>query len=270
VLPLSKHLLAVEGNVALYSVELGTFALDGGGMFGSVPKVIWEESFPPSPRNTFKMVTRGILFENQISQYRLLVEVGMGPLHNWSKKEQEIYEITPFDHSLLGQIKAIVLTHLHFDHANGLYDQVSETPTFPGAKIFLQEANLKNAQKPHIKERRSYRKEILDALSQYDMKLINGEVRLPIPEIEPFTVRVIPSDGHTIGLQALIIESGKRSFLYPSDLIPTHLHLKPPYSLGYDQHAALAIDEKLALLARVPKDTEIIFVHDLEKVSTVI
>ena len=156
-----------------------------------------------------------------------------------------------------GDVTDVVLTHLHFDHAGGV-TRPDGTLAFPRARHHLQRRNWEWAQHPTERDRGSYRVESFAALSGSDrLELIDGE-----REILP-GLRVLPTDGHTPGLQCVRLEGGGRSLLYPADLIPTAAHLKSSWAMSYDLAPLAVLREKRALLEWAARDgSVVVFEHD--------
>lgn len=241
------------GPWALRSVEAGRMKLDGGAMFGTVPKAIWNREHPADPENRIVLACR-LLFADD-GEHRVLVDTGMGD--KWSEKEREIYGVAP-DYPPLetalrragidpDSVTDLVLTHLHFDHAGGATrrDESGElVAAFPKARHWVQRRNLDNARSPNPRERASYRPENFEPLLATDLRLLEGET-----EILP-GLRVFPSDGHTCGMQLVEFHDGAKSLTYCADLVPTASHVHPAYTMGYDINAGLLIEEKARVLER--------------------
>lgn len=242
------------GRAQVSSVETGTMALDGGAMFGNVPKVLWSREHPADDANRIKLALRCLLIE--VDDRCILVDTGMGD--KWSEKHREMFAISPAEGGLVGalsrlgkgveDITDVILTHLHFDHAGGatvVDDSGSLQPTFPDAIHWVQEQNLKWASDPNIRERVSYAPENFQPLLDgVELRLLGGEV-----EIVKGAVRVALSHGHTRGLQMVWVgDPGEGGIVYAADLIPTASHVRPTYTMGYDIEPLTLIDEKTRVL----------------------
>lgn len=238
-------------------ISHGKFRLDGGSMFGSVPKTLWSRQILPDEQNCIPLEQRSLLIEQ--NDKIILIDVGMGD--KWSEKNKTIYGINNSDHSdLPSKVTDIILTHLHFDHAGGIsrYDSNQKIiPSYPAARVHIQKDNLINARSPHRKEKASYLPENVNALDLYDLNQVTGDVTL-FPGVIVHEVH-----GHTQGQQWIEIIDGKEKYFFATDLIPTSHHLHPAYNMGYDMCAKTVFKEKEAFLKRaVNEDATIVFQHD--------
>lgn len=234
----------------------GFLRLDGGSMFGTVPKAIWSRVMAADEDNRIALATRSLFIE--AGDRAVLVDAGSGGF--WPAKFRSIYAIEHIPPREAGldpeRITDIVITHLHFDHAGGI-----RTPeggqAYPNARIHVQSANLETARNPNPRERASYPPEILDALGRADVHVPDGS-----EEIIP-GVRVHRSDGHTRGLQWVEVRDGDAAVAFPSDMIPYSHHLALPYTMGYDINAGRLLEEKADFLARAAaSDWLVVFQHD--------
>ena len=241
------------GSYVLAILEAERFRLDGGAMFGVVPKTLWSRSHPADERNRIRMVTRCLLARGE--GRTVLVDTGMGG--DWSDKEREIYAIENGSRSILtaleargvtaGDVTDVVLTHLHFDHAGGAVSRGDRglTATFPNARYHVQEAQLRWALNPTEKDRRSFRPDnFLPLRDEGRLELVAGEA-----EILP-GIHVQPTEGHTMGHQVVRIGEGRDSVVYCGDLIPTAAHVPTPWVMSYDLRPMTTMEEKRTLLAR--------------------
>lgn len=252
------------GRYRVRPIVFGSFRLDGGSMFGSVPKTLWNRNIAADDANCIPLVCRSLLLEDETR--KILVDLGTGD--KWSDKLRAIYEIktTPFEG--LGfkpeQITDLVITHLHFDHAGGIthYNRSGELQlSYPNARIHLQSANWERANNPTPKDRASYLPENIAPLSNGDLRLYEGDVEV-LPDILVHRV-----DGHTPGQQWIEVgdvskEASPRLF-FPTDLIPTAHHIPLPFHMGYDVCADTLLREKLYFLERAATlSATVCFQHD--------
>ncbi len=255
------------GPYKLSSIETGYIWLDGGAMFGTVPRVLWEKSNPPDDKNRIKLAMRALLIEGEGK--KILVDCGVGD--KGGEKFRQLYNVDLKTVNLEASLKEknltradltdVILTHLHFDHAGGatsLTKDDSYKATFPNATYYLQKRNLIIAQKPNVREKASYLKENYEALlSENRLHLIDGP-QILFPGIELWV-----SNGHTEAQQHVKISDGKQMLFYGGDLIPTATHIALPWIMGYDLHPLKMLEEKEAILGPALKDQWIIFYeHD--------
>lgn len=223
-------------------------------MHGVVPRPLWERVHTPDGRNRISLVARCLIADNPQSGYRLLIELGAG--QRWSEKERAIYAIAegPDPPQLLqshgidpGSITHVLLTHLHWDHAGGLFIQTDSEPilSFPHAEHIVSEQSLARARRPSEKDAGSFRTEDIERW----LRTAHIRVFQPGQEILPgITGRI--SNAHTEGLLIPIL-TGRIDgppLAFPADLIPTRSHLKAHWGMAYDNHPLDIAPEKTALI----------------------
>lgn len=250
------------GNYSLSVLETESFRLDGGAMFGSVPKTLWSKKIAADSENRIGLVSRSLILRDQSRV--IVVDVGLG--RKWTEKETQIYAIQtklsqPLEKTIAG-VTDVILTHLHFDHASGIsyLDQHgTNVLSFPQARVFLAERNLTHAKNPNIRERASYLHHTLEPLQNSNLCFSNdGQEILP-------AISVFYSEGHTHGLQWVLIGEGKGAVAYPADMIPTAHHIPIAYVMGYDLCAETTMKEKAEFLKRAWKEEwVVVFEHDAE------
>jgi glyoxylase-like metal-dependent hydrolase (beta-lactamase superfamily II) len=241
------------GPYEVHALETGYFWLDGGAMFGSVPKNLWSRTNPPDERNRIRLAMRCMLLVGE--GRRILVDDGIGA--KLAPKLADIYRVesgVPTLEDALGalglsaeDVTDVVLTHLHFDHAGGSTRRAGErlVPTLPRARYFVQRRNWENAHAPNPRERASYLGENFDPLMEAGALTLWDGPQRPFPGVEVFTF-----DGHTRGQQGVRVGEGADAVYYVADLIPTASHVRVPFVMGYDVAALESMDEKRALLNR--------------------
>ena len=259
------------GTYELTGIETGTFALDGGAMFGVVPKPLWEKFHPADPRNRIRMGARALLVRGE--GRTILVDTGNGD--KYDPKFKEIYALDESGASLLtslrqhgvapGDVTDVVLTHLHFDHAGGATQRTPSgvEPTFPRARYHVQRAHLDAALQPTERDRASFlADDFQPLLKQEQLILVDGEKEL-FPGF-----RVVTMFGHTTALQCPLISDGTTTLLYCADLVPLHSHCQLPWIMGYDLRPLVTLEEKRAILQRAADERWVMFFeHDPEVVA---
>ncbi len=256
------------GKYSVHIIESGYFGLDGGAMFGIVPKPLWERTNPADKENRIKLATRNLLL---ISDSRkILIDTGMGK--KWSDKNKEIYAIDMHSFSMEksltklnlkpDDITDVILTHLHFDHTGGstIRENGRLEPAFPNAVYYVQKQNYQWATNPSERDAASYIKENFVPLSDAGVLMqIEGEKKLD-DEIDFIIV-----NGHTFGQQLLKISDPSNTILYCCDLFPTTSHIPLPYVMGYDLQPLVTIEEKKKILkSALDEDWKLFFEHDPE------
>ena len=255
------------GPYSIDVIESGRFALDGGAMFGVIPKNLWTKAYHPGDeQNRIPMAARLLVirWEGHVA----LVDTGNGT--KLSEKQQAIYGLDysrwTLESSLatLGlstdDITDVFLTHLHFDHVGGatvLRDGIA-VPTFGNARYVVQRRHYEWALQPSEKDRASFMNDNYLPLAAADqLVFVDGNVELfPGIHTECF-------HGHTPFLQMLRITDGSSTLVFPADLIPTHAHVPIAYGMGYDNFPLTTIDEKKSMLPRaVEEEWIVVFEHD--------
>ncbi|MDX9730883.1 MAG: MBL fold metallo-hydrolase [Bdellovibrionales bacterium] len=263
------------GEYRVHAAPTGLFGLDGGAMFGTVPKVLWAKSNPADDSNRIAMEARTLLLVS--SNRVVLIDTGIGGdfVEKYGEKLgpkfAEMYAIdrgqTSLEASLakLGlntsDITDVVLTHLHFDHAGGAtkWNGTALVPTFEKATYYIQKRNLEIARNPNRRERASYYAANFEPLERAGvLRILEGPVSNLLPSIS-----VGVSDGHTEGQQYVRISDGKTTLYYCGDVIPTSSHVRLPWVMGYDLRPLDLIEEKAKLLDQAVKENAYLFFeHD--------
>jgi glyoxylase-like metal-dependent hydrolase (beta-lactamase superfamily II) len=247
------------------TVDAGYVWLDGGSMFGSVPKPLWNRTNPADERNRIRLAMRCWLLRGH--GRTVLVDDGLGD--KFTDKLRDIYRVEDeprLEHSLAalgvkpGDVTDVVLTHLHFDHAGGSTRRGAKglEPTFANARWYVQRRNWENAHAPNPRERASYMPENYDALEQAGVLTQWDGPMQPWPGFETITV-----NGHTRGQQLVRVAGGGEAAYFVSDLIPTAAHVRIPFVMGYDVAAIETMEEKRSLLAHASRERAwIVLEHD--------
>ena len=265
-----RTLTAVDGNRQ---------RLDGGAMFGNVPKALWERWIAPDAANRIALACRAMLIEETYPNgrvRRILCEAGIGAF--FDPKMRARYGIDEPEHVLLAnlaalevtpeQIDVIVLSHLHFDHAGGLLTAWSADTApalaFPRASYVVGKAAWERASQPHARDRASFipaLQRIVEATGR--LEVVDDAVEGGVSDTLGTGYRLHRSDGHTPGLVLLEVPSADGAVVFAADLIPGRPWIHLPVTMGYDRAPELLIDEKLALLEDlVGRNGRLFFTHD--------
>jgi len=255
------------GKYKLKTIQSGNFRLDGGAMFGIIPKPLWEKTNPPDELNRVTLSTRNLLLISD--DKKILIDTGMGK--KWDDKSKNIYSIDPklnlelaLEHNGIKseEITDVLLTHLHFDHTGGStkYENGKLIPAFPNAKYFVQKKNFEWAMNPTDRDKGSYIKENFEPLVKEGvLNLIDGEINFD----ENISFRII--NGHTFAQQMIKISDSSNTLLYVSDLLPFVSQIKIPYVMGYDLQPLVTIEEKKKYLKLAADENwKLYFGHDPE------
>ena len=254
------------GKYDLYSVETSEFGLDGGAMFGIIPKPVWEKKVSADELNRVNMVTRSLLLVSD--EKKILIDTGNGT--KWEEKYKLIYDINTDQYNIeksLGkygfsseQITDVICTHMHFDHIGGNTKIKSGevVPTFPNAKYWISQENWKLANHPSQKDAGSFIEHDWKVLAENQMiEIIDGR--------EPFIegIETFVTHGHTPGLLHPIVSDGSNKLFYGADIFPMAAHIPIPWVMAYDVQPVVTMEEKQKLLQKMGcEDWILFFEHD--------
>lgn len=253
------------GEWEIKSVMAGRFGLDGGAMFGVVPKTLWEKRLPPDEYNRIPMVMRCLVARGH--DRTILVDVGSGS--GYDDKTRQIYafdEMEPLAPALEragvspSEVTDVLLTHLHFDHGAGIVDADGDgwKLVLPQARHHVQRSQWTHAFAPNPRDRASYYADRLRVMEDAEVLQLHDGPWTLVPGVE-----LLVFDGHTPGQQLPRFGGGRDSVFFCGDLIPTQHHIPTPYIMSYDLDPVLAMDEKVRILERAEKEDWILFFeHD--------
>jgi len=244
----------------------GYFRLDGGAMFGVVPRVLWEKTNPPDAQNRIELAL-GVLLVKAPGK-NILIDTGIG--NKGDGHFCKIYAVDrrpSIEESLEGvglvprDIDIVINTHFHFDHAGGDTTRQPNgeiVPTFPNALYCVQRKEWEAAMAPNERTRGSYLLENYEVLSKLGrLELLDGDT-----EIVP-GIRIMLTPGHTEHHQSVLIQSEGKTLCFLGDLVPTSSHVQLPYIMGYDLLPLQTLETKRALLNRAcEEDWLLVFQHD--------
>jgi len=258
----------------IYPIKHQDFKLDGGAMFGVVPKVIWQRTNPADENNLIQMTTRSLLIEdgNQLT----LIDTGMG-----DKQSEKFFgyykptKLTMFDDQLkeLGfhrnDITDVFMTHLHFDHCGGSIKQNKNgiyEPAFKNAKFWSNDKHWDWAIHPNPREKASFLKEnILPIEESGQLNFIETPKSGIITHSDDLKFDIIFVDGHTEKQMLPMVEYQGKKLVFMADFLPTVGHIPLPYVMGYDTRPLLTIDERAKIFAQAADENwYLVLEHDAE------
>jgi glyoxylase-like metal-dependent hydrolase (beta-lactamase superfamily II) len=251
----------------IYPIQTGNFKLDGGAMFGVVPKTIWQKTNPADSNNMIDMGMRSLLIED--GQRLILIDTGMGNKQS-DKFFGYYYQFGNFslDTSLAtygfhrDDITDVFLTHLHFDHCGGSIqwnkDKTSYEPAFKNANFWSNQKHWNWAVYPNPREKASFLKENILPIQE------SGQLRFITENpLQQVGFDVLKMDGHTEKQMLPKISYQGKTIVFMADLLPTIGHIPVPYVMGYDTRPLLTIREKEAFLAEAADNQYFLFLeHD--------
>jgi len=252
----------------LFSIETGNLKLDGGAMFGVVPKVLWQKQYPADENNLCNWAMRCLLIKDE--DRLILIDNGIGEKQDHSflkhyylngddslEKSLAKHGFTPAD------VTDMILTHLHFDHCGGSIkyndDQTAYELSFPNATYWVSKAQYKWATNPNHRESASYLKENIYPIKESGkLKLIDEEGEI-LPNI---SIRLY--NGHTEGQMIPLINYHGRTIAFMADLLPAVPHIPMPWIMAYDTKPLVTLDDKQRFYKEaIPGNYVLFFEHDL-------
>jgi len=253
------------GDLELISLCDGSFRLDGGAMFGVVPKPLWERRAPADERNRIRLAMRPLLVRGDQT---MIIDAGVG--EKMDAKSVEIYAIdrTPTVSQGLAaaglreeDVDLVLASHLHFDHAGGFTRRGASgtiVPVFPRARYVARTAEYEDATHPNERNRASYLAENYVPLREAGLLDLVAEDALIMPG-----VRVVRTGGHTMHHQIVFIESGGRTAVFTADIIPTTAHIDNAWVMGYDLYPMDTLAFKRAFIREaIDREYLVFFEHD--------
>ncbi len=252
------------GNIQFEILRAGTFRLDGGAMFGIVPKEFWEKQTKSDSKNRIPLSLNVLYIKS--GDKNIIVDTGIGT--KFDQKGMEMYEISP-EWALPKELKRIGLnledidyvipSHLHLDHMGGatLREMGKAVPSFPKATYIIQEKEWQSANDTNPRSRGSYIKDDFLPIEN-KMKLVNGDYEVCKG------VNVKLTNAHTPGHQCVVLESGGQNAIFMGDLMPTCAHIRPAWCMGYDCFPLDVAKRKEEIIEKSIKEKWIcIFDHEI-------
>ena len=252
------------GEMQLTWLKGGITALDGGAMFGVVPKALWSKKYPVNDQNQIELVCEAILIQYRGKNYLIDAGVGSGKLTEKQLRNYGVFEQSTIETSLtsLGlaatDIDVVLMTHMHFDHASGLtkWDGDRLVPTFPNAVIYVTEIEWEEMKNPNIRSANTYWKENWEPIEHlvqtftFDIEIVEGII-------------MEHTGGHSDGHAIIRLMQNGQTMLHMGDIMPTHAHVNPLWVLAYDDYPMTSIfaKQRLQKLA-FEKGYSFFFYHD--------
>lgn len=267
---IEENIGKVNFSMKLYTIDTETFKLDGGAMFGVVPKTLWSRQIPADENNLIELAMRLLLIEDEGKL--ILIDTGIGNKqdekffsHYYLNKENTLEKSLAKYGFSKNDITDVILTHLHFDHVGGAIEKINDqlVPAFKNATYWSNEMHWNWAVQPNAREKASFFKEnILPIQESGQLKFINvPKDNDTVSFSKNISLRFV--SGHTKAMMLPQVEYKNRTVVYTADLIPTAAHLPTAYVAGYDVYPLDAMNEKETFLNEaLDRDYILFFEHD--------
>ncbi|NIM89590.1 MAG: MBL fold metallo-hydrolase [Candidatus Aminicenantes bacterium] len=256
------------GSFEIYGLQDGLFHLDGGAMFGVVPKVLWQRKFPADERNRIKLALNCLLIKTKDAL--VLIETGIGS--KLDPKSSDLYSVKTKPGLIpslsevgygIEDLNFVINTHLHFDHCGGNTYKNNKgeiVPTFPKTKYIIQKGEWEYALHPCLRDRTSYLNDNFLPLEKHGLAgLIEGNKKI----VEGVEVILVP--GHTAFHQCVKVQSQGKALFFLGDLVPTSGHIGLPYIMSYDLYPLETLKNKeIYYQEAIKEDWILAFNHDPE------
>lgn len=261
------------GDLTVRLAGDGTFGLDGGAMFGVVPKTLWQRAKPADDDNRIEMVTNCPLVER--GDDLVLIDTGVGD--KGDEKFRRIFKISEERETLPesvrragyepGDVTHVLLSHLHFDHCgwNTREEAGRFVPTFPNARYWIERGEAEHAQAPNPRDRASYDPRNLAPLLEAGVVELFDDQAEPVPG-----VRAVKAPGHNRDMCVVLLDGGpdaaREKAIFLADLVPTRAHVPTPWVMGYDLYPVTTMENKELWLGRAHREGWLcIFEHEADR-----
>jgi len=256
-----------SGDLQITILSAGTLWLDGGAMFGVVPKPLWAKLRAPDERNRIRLGMNVMLVED--GRTRTLIDNGAGT--KWDPKQREIYKFDNLGPEeflrpaglVPGDIDVVLDSHLHFDHAGGNTEHDAAgraVPSFPNARYVVQRGEIEFARLDNERIRASYVADNFEPVAAEDrFDFVEGDARVGA------RIEVLLAPGHTPFLHVPVVRSGEHTIAFLADLVPTSSHVPYPYIMGYDVEPLRTLESKKRILPQAVREGwRVVFEHDAD------
>ncbi|MCR8850203.1 MBL fold metallo-hydrolase [Rossellomorea sp. SC111] len=252
------------GDVTIHWLNGGVTHMDGGAMFGVVPKPLWSKKYAVNENNQIELRTDPLFFQWEGKNVLIESGIGKGKLNDKQKRNYGVHEESDIEASLasLGltpdDIDVVLMTHMHFDHACGLTKVEGEelVPVFPNASIYTSQVEWDEMRNPNVRSRNTYWKENWESI-QSQVETFKDEM-----EVLP-GIKMVHTGGHSDGHSIILIEQGGETFIHMADIMPTHAHKNPLWVLAYDDYPMTSIGAKEKWIGKaIEGEYWFLFYHD--------
>ncbi|WP_061811406.1 YtnP family quorum-quenching lactonase [Rossellomorea vietnamensis] len=252
------------GDLTIHWLNGGVTHMDGGAMFGVVPKPLWSKKYEVNEYNQIELRTDPLFFQWEGKNVLIESGIGKGKLNEKQKRNYGVHEESDIEASLASldltpdDIDVVLMTHMHFDHACGLTKVEGEelVPAFPNAVIYTSQVEWDEMRNPNVRSRNTYWKENWESI-QSQVETFKGEM-----EVLP-GIKMVHTGGHSDGHSIILLEHDGETFIHMADIMPTHAHKNPLWVLAYDDYPMTSIGAKEKWIGKAMEEEYwFLFYHD--------
>ncbi|TMU85962.1 MBL fold metallo-hydrolase [Bacillus sp. BHET2] len=252
------------GDTTIHWLNGGVTHMDGGAMFGVVPKPLWSKKYAVNDLNQIELRTDPLFFQWEGKNVLIESGIGKGKLNEKQKRNYGVHEESDIEASLssLGltprDIDVILMTHMHFDHACGLteYKDGELVSVFPNATIHTSQVEWEEMKNPNVRSQNTYWKENWESIESQVVTFKEEKEVLP-------GITMVHTGGHSDGHSIILLESDGEKFIHMADIMPTHAHKNPLWVLAYDDYPMTSIGAKEKWIGQaIDKEYWFLFYHD--------